>query len=281
MKINEAKALFNNACDVLKSAAKEMPGPPGNDCTSDAKGIAALMADWTDRRAFDSDQQAIEVHVAFTKWLLCTLALAVIEAELGESGGVINLSEVLKRHHATPPLIDLSKALLSGRSLDEYAFYELRSEVYAVVDQVTFSTAGRAWRAAHTAIINALNDPEILANDETVAFLAEMEEMARNAAGAMGVAQVMLPLQARMQSQAARQARNKRTDMGSAKVKTRALELYDASSWTTNAEAAKAIYPQLRNYVSTIPNAKYPSKERFAKTLGQWLIERKKNTANC
>jgi hypothetical protein len=276
MKINEAKALFHNACEVLQSAAREMPGPPGNDCTSDAKAIGALMADWTDRRAFDSDQQSIEVHVAQTKLLLCTLALAVVEAELGESTGSINLSEVLKRHHATPPLINLSKALFSGRSLDAYAFYELKREVFSVIDQVNFSTAGRAWRAAHTAIFNALNDPEILANDETVAFLGEMEELARHASGAMAVAHVMLPLQARMQSQAARLARNKRTAMSSSKVKTKALELYDAKTWKSVAEAARKIFKDVQAFAATLEPKQVMSEAHFDKALREWLKQRKK-----
>ena len=149
-----------------------------------------------------------------------------------------------------------------------------------VFREALFTADTKAWMKLAAVLKSAQEDPEINCNPQALEFLQAMRAMSGRAWGHWDLNKVLAPMVEAITTGNARTARQKRTDGSTGLVKARALALYDASKWTSTASAAKAIYADLRAYVDTVKGAKYPSQERFAKTLGDWLTERKNNTAN-
>lgn len=77
-------------------------------------------------------------------------------------------------------------------------------------------------------------------------------------------------------------ARQSRSD-DDAKIKAKALKLYDAGVWKSIAEAAEKIFPEVNQYAlslndGVVKKVKARSAARFQKTLGEWLTDRKRES---
>lgn len=132
-----------------------------------------------------------------------------------------------------------------------------------------------AWRRIAQIARGAIEDPLIAKSPDAIAFLRMIDAIANNTAGTQGPDAVMRPIAESIRSQAAVQMRNQRTEKGSAVVKAKALELYDANSWKSVADGAKQIFQHVQTYAGTLEPKQVLSVDRFEKTLREWLNQRK------
>ena len=207
MNIEESRELFRNACKVVAGAGQNMPEPYRKSCLSDVDCWTHVIDHLCGNGAFESDEQACASYLAYSKRLLLTLAQAVIFTSNGDAERDIDLLKVLKTHKASNGLIDLSSDLFGAKAWGLSELISLQEEIgFDEVSDVMNSTKSQAWGQCNKLLVAALNDPLIQQNSETVAFLEQMQTLARTAIGAMDVQMVMKPLRQKVKSELARKS---------------------------------------------------------------------------
>jgi hypothetical protein len=264
--------------DVFLEVSKLLRDYGGPVYSVEAKHLVELHEYSVSGKFFENDIQKQEVYSGLTTVALCQVARAAIYGDLEMfSGGPENdLTRFFHQHQVSSELQrHLDDEMPSGDITVEI-LERLEGDAWQRVSNATMTPKSLSWMRVREHVDAAMGDPAVAANPEAVAFLDRMGELLKVATGGMLLADVLKP----MHSAISKQIRGKRTAATSGKVKARALALYDAGVWPSTAEAARKIYPELHAYAASIEKAKYPSKDRFAQTLSEWLNQRKKNTAN-
>jgi hypothetical protein len=131
-----------------------------------------------------------------------------------------------------------------------------------------------AWKRIAYLLREAQSDQYIKGSPGAIDFLRMMESIADMTFGDHTPDQILEPLFAKFKSNTAKRIRQVRTDNGSAKVKAKALDLYDAKQWKSVAAAGRGIFDDVQKYAKSLEPAQVLSQDRFDKTLREWLKNR-------
>lgn len=269
--------VFLEVCQLLRDSG-------GPVYSGEVKHLVDLHEFMLNEQAFESEVQKQEVYTALTTLALCDLARAAMYGDLAgfAEADETDLTRFFIRHRAS---IELHAYLA-----DEMPSGDINAEV---IDRLTDDTWTRlaaaintpkaiAWMQARQHVAAALSDPLVTANPEVVVFFSRMDELLKAATSRMMLADVFKPLRDQAKSAIAKQNRDLRTEKGSALWKAKALALYDAGGYAKvkNSKAAREIYPAVQEYAQSLIPKQTVSPTRFAQTLGEWLIQRRKDTAN-
>lgn len=250
----------------------------------EAKHLFDLHEFMLNGQAFESEIQMQEVYTALTTLALCDLARAAMYGDLAgfAEADETDLTRFFYRHRASLELHAYLDDEMPSGDINAEVIDRLTDDTWTRLMAATDTPKALSWMQARHHVDAALSDPLVAANPEAVAFFNHMGELLKAATGGMMLAHVLKPLRDQARSAIGKQSRDIRTENGSALVKAKALALYDAGGYAkgTNAKAAKGIYPTLQDYAQSLIPKQTVSPTRFAQTLGEWLIQRRKNTAN-
>lgn len=263
--------VFLEVCQLLRDNG-------GPVYSGEAKHLVDLHEFYLNGKVFESDIQRQEVYTALTTVGLCSLARAALYGDLKwfSGGPESDLTHFFYTHQASAELYRHLDDEMPNGDITVEIVERLDGDAWQRVNTALRTPKALSWMRARHHVNAALSDPVVTGNTEAVAFFSRMDELLHEATANMVLTDILKPLH----SSFAKQARDKRTEDTTAKVKAKALAMYDVGSWSSIAQAAKEIYPDLRKYADSIPNVKYLREERFQKTLGEWLRERKKQTAS-
>lgn len=268
--------VFLEVCQALRNHG-------GPVYSSEAKHLVDLHEYYLTGKFFESDIQKQEVYTGLTTLVLCQLAKAAMHGDLESFPGVPenDLGRFFLRHQASAELQHHLVDEMPSGDITVEILERLEDDAWQRVTKAMMTPKVLAWMRVREHVARAMSDPTVNANPDATAFLERMGELLKEATGGMLIADVLKPMLKEAKSANSKQNRAKRTALSN-KVKAKALALYDAGGYAkfTNAKAAKGIYESLQAYAQSLTPKQTVSPTRFAKTLGEWLAHRRKNTAN-